>query len=350
MSEIFSVADTPASRQMLINYVDKYGNIDNSKHNEWQAKLRAKGYPQQTQNVAISNGSECGTDQSVQQLFSMHHVSRGWAVDFIGALIGKLTLDPGQVILSLLPGRSRYHYDFEVSPMLNLNENKNLYNGKIVYKKKILWFIDSQNTLLEGSYNQPANVFPIDKYGGGRYKFPKESMPNFIKNHLTVSDFNFVPTPSAIDLDFGNRTLTDVDYQNSYAYSQYNNRTPFHNFVVERFGASDENRFHTSFSPRNRQFIINQLSNNPTLQNTVLESENLCAKNIEIKGKTPICSDEKNIIFNTGIANYIHWTVTKGANLIDIVGPTNQREIKFNTKPNANGLVEFSLRFGTMEW
>lgn len=39
VSEVFTVADTPASRQMLVNYVDKNYNIDNSVHNAWP------GYP-----------------------------------------------------------------------------------------------------------------------------------------------------------------------------------------------------------------------------------------------------------------------------------------------------------------
>src|SRR5690606_17690790 len=60
-----SIADRPASRQMLINWVNGAGTIDNTMHDQWQTDLRNLGYPTQDniRNIAISNGAECGTTQ-----------------------------------------------------------------------------------------------------------------------------------------------------------------------------------------------------------------------------------------------------------------------------------------------
>lgn len=55
-----------------------------------QATLKAKGYPQKTRNVAISNGSECGTDQNIQDLVTMHATSKGWFIGPVGILLGGL--------------------------------------------------------------------------------------------------------------------------------------------------------------------------------------------------------------------------------------------------------------------
>ena len=338
VSEIFTIADTPASKQMLINYVNTNYNIDNSVHNTWQNTLKAKGYPQLTRNVAISNGSECGTDQNLQNLMSYHYVSKGWFIDIIGSLIGGLTLDPWQVFISILPGQSRYHYDFDAYPITNLNESKQLYYGKIVYKKKILWVVNAQNTLLSGNRNQPSNVLPIDKYGGGKFRFPKNSMPNFIKDNLTVSYFSFVPTPSALDYKFGNITLGENEYQRPYSPVDDKLDIPFANFVAEQIGSSEsENNNHISFSPRNRQFVINQLSGNN--QNQYLTTSYLCGSKIKIGGDALLCGND-NVTYTTGFAPTIQWSVLNGSNLIDITGPSNQSQISFTPKTNANGYVK----------
>lgn len=337
ISEVLTVADTPASRQMLINYIDKGENIDNSVHHAWQASLREKGYPQTTRNVAISNGSECGTDQNMQDLLRMNHTSKGWFIDIIGALVGGLTLDINQVILSILPGQSRYHYNFVVRPMTSLNQNKELYNGSIVYKKKILWVINAQNTLLSGRNYQPQGILPIDKYGGGKYEFPASSLPSIIGSHLSTSSFSFVPTPSALDYKQGYQELTEEDYQKSFSPEDDIHHTPFANFVAEKI--EDKNYHHISFSRRSGQFIINQLSFNPDLQNQKLTTAYLCGSKVKIGGEALLCGNT-SATYTTGFAPYINWSVIEGATLIEMTGPYNQPQISFTPKPGANGLVK----------
>lgn len=48
--------NTPAARQMLMNYVDEDYNLDNSVHEAWQQDLQTIGYPA-IRNIAISNGN-----------------------------------------------------------------------------------------------------------------------------------------------------------------------------------------------------------------------------------------------------------------------------------------------------
>ncbi|MGV4413205.1 alpha/beta hydrolase [Chryseobacterium sp. T1] len=340
ISDIFSVADTPASRQMLINYVNNNYTIDNSVHDTWQNTLKAKGYPQLTRNVAISNGSECGTDQNLQNLLSYHYVSKGWFIDIVGSLIGGVTLDPWQLFISILPGESRYHYDFDAYPMTKLNESKQLYSGKIVYKKKILWAIPAQNTLLSGTRNQPNNILPIDKYGGGKFRFPISSMPSFIKDNASVSYFSFVPTPSALDYKFGNSVLNEEDYQKTYSPVDDASNVPFVNFVAEQIGNSQsENNNHISFSTRNRQFIINQLSGIPSQQNEKITTSYLCGSNVKIGGEAILCGNS-NVTYTTGFAPTIQWSIVEGANLVDVTGPYNQPQLSFTPKQNVKGLVK----------
>lgn len=59
------VSNTPAARQMLINWVNTNFQVDNSWHTQWQTDLRTMGYPAQygIRVVAVSNGSECAITQ-----------------------------------------------------------------------------------------------------------------------------------------------------------------------------------------------------------------------------------------------------------------------------------------------
>jgi hypothetical protein len=64
-----SIADQPASKQMLINFVNGSNTIDNTVHNTWETELKNLGYPQGFTGtpfkfVAISNGSECANPQA----------------------------------------------------------------------------------------------------------------------------------------------------------------------------------------------------------------------------------------------------------------------------------------------
>lgn len=338
VNDVLTLTDTPAARQMLINYVNKNYQIDNSVHNNWQIELKAKGYPQLTRNVAISNGSECGTDQTLEDLLRLYKETGKQHLfsDIIGVLVGVGTWRLDMIVLAALPGSSKYVFDFTARPMTTINDNKQLYNGSIKYKKKILWLIDAQVSLLSGTRNQPANILPIDRYGGGKFILAQEELPGFIKNDLLMTPFGFIPTPSALDYKFGNNTLTEADYQRAYSPVDDASNVPFNNFVAEKM---DANNSHISFSPRNGQFILNQLSANSSQQNQTLTTSYLCGSKVKIGGESILCGNAK-ATYTTGFAPYIQWTVLAGSSLIDVNGPTNQPQISFTPRNNARGAVK----------
>lgn len=338
VGDVLTLTDTPAARQMLINYVNKNYQIDNTIHNNWQNELKTKGYPALTRNVAISNGSECGTDQNIQDLLSLYKETGQQHLfsDILGTLVGVFTLRLDMVLLASLPGSSKYVFDFNSRPMLNLNENKQIYRGNIKYKKKILWAIDAQVSLLSGSRNQPANVLPVDKYGGGKFILAQGELPDFIANNVQMTPFSFIPTPSALDYKYGNSPLTESDYQKSYSPSIDSER-PFSNFAAEKI---DTNNTHISFSSRNSEFIINQFST--YTQDNYSSTAYLCGSKVQIGGNTIICDNTKNT-YTTGFAPIIQWSVLTGAGLIDINGPTNQPQLSFTPKAYANGAVKLQV-------
>lgn len=339
VNDILTLTDTPAARQMLINYYDKNYNIDNSIHNNWQNELKAKGYPQLTRNVAISNGSECGTDQNLTDLIriDMETRDRHGINGLIASLLGVAMHDVDMIILSSIPGSSKFVFDFTVRPMTNLNENKQIYSGKMTYKKKILWVLNAQTTFMEGSRNQPSGVFPMDKYGGGRFAFDRTQLPNSIKDNVTITPFSFIPTPSALDVYSGNQVLTENDYQRPYSPVDDAAKVPFANFVAEKVGINAD---HITFSQRNGDFIVNQLSTNTAVQNQKITSSYLCGTKVLIGGDNVLLCSDEGATYTTGFAPNIQWSVPTGASLVNITGSTILPQISLNAKTNATGYVQ----------
>ncbi|WP_223605692.1 T9SS type A sorting domain-containing protein [Chryseobacterium sp. OSA05B] len=337
INDVLTLTDTPAARQMLINYADGNYQLNNTIHDNWQNELKLKGYPQLTRNVAISNGSECGTDQTLSNLLRLYKETNKQHMfsDIIGALVGVATNRLDMILLSSVPGSSKYVFDFTVRPMTQLNAGTQVYNGSIKYKKKVLWLINAQVTLLGGSRTQPGGILPIDKYGGGKFKLAQNQLPSYVTDNLTTTPFSFIPTPSALDYKSGNTVLTEADYQRPFSPIDDAANVPFANFVAEKVDANQE---HITFSARNGQFILNQLSTNTAVQNQKITSSYLCGSKIKIGGDAASCGATP-LTYTTGFAPSISWSIVNGAGLVDINGPTDLPQITFTPKPYANGNV-----------
>lgn len=62
--QTLSLADQPASRQMLMNRIDINYNTNNTDYQNFQTELRTQwAFPANIRCVAISNGNECAIDQ-----------------------------------------------------------------------------------------------------------------------------------------------------------------------------------------------------------------------------------------------------------------------------------------------
>lgn len=339
VGDMLTLTDTPAARQMIINYVNRHYQIDNSVHDNWQNILKAKGYPQQSRNVAISNGSECGTDQTLADLVRLYKETSqpNFLSDIIGSLIGVATSRLDMIILSSLPGSSKYVFDITAKPMTQLNASNQIYNGSIKYKKKILWLVNTQVELLNGAASQPSGILPFDKYGGGRFMLAMSEIPSAVASDLTVNEFSFIPTPSALDYKRGNVVLTEADYQKPFSANEPGDvsQIPFANFMAETV---DQNNGHIRFSNRSGLFLQDQLSSFSGDHSTIRASAYLCGDKIKIGGVSSSCGGSP-LSFTTGFAPTINWSVVQGQTLVDIVGPTNLPQITINPKPNANGNV-----------
>ncbi|WP_276482987.1 hypothetical protein [Paraflavitalea pollutisoli] len=147
------VYETPAARQLLTYYVIRQGNgftMYNNAHDQLYNTLKGMGYPVNTRNVAIANGSECGAGLPLTPGNDLLRLSGHYNTTLLGsllftipaALIGSHTNFP-QFLLGIIPGRNDIKCSFRVktTPASGTTE---VYNGKVWYEKKILWLIPRQ--------------------------------------------------------------------------------------------------------------------------------------------------------------------------------------------------------------
>lgn len=305
VGRVLYLNSAPAARQMLINYVDDNYQIDNSIHNDWQNQLKLKGYPQKTINVAISNGNECGVDQNLQDVLVVQKETDDAHLfsDVLGSILGGMLGRFDMATIAKLPGSSNYSYNIAVRPMSDFNANKQIYFADIKYKKKILWLINSQVTLLNTSMLQPSGILPIDKYSGSIYQYSAE-LPGFNIEGVSLNRFGFVPTASSLDYKSGSIQLNESDYRKAFSPIDDASNVPFSNWVVEP-NSSIFHR-HISFSDRNAQFIINQLSG--TNQDQKITSVNTCANYYKINGPSSFCSSATFSISNLPAGYTVQWS------------------------------------------
>lgn len=353
-----SLADQPASKQMLINFVNGSNNIDNSVHNTWQTELKNLGYPNgftgtPFRKVAVSNGSECATPQEFNPGANLlTYYGKGntrvlgdlagiWLIPTAGALLGQpLSL------LGVIPGRNDFILDFAVNAQADGISNQ-VYKGKITYTKKILWVIPLTVNLTNRSYNSSSATFPYDYFPGGFYLIDRDlnnsSIQNvFFKYNVVANNkrtFNFVPTVSALDIGSNNVTLTKTDYLTKYIGATppaAPKNTPFQNFITANF-IGKVNEQHISINRRNGDWIAAELNSNPQIANC----NELCS-NITISGSPSMCAPTTYSVSGySGTATYLWSSQPQG--IVSITPTGNGSQATISKIQNGNTTISVTI-------
>jgi hypothetical protein len=352
----FSLADAPAARQMQYNWINRSYQLKNFIHDAWQLELSNLGYPQGytgqiIRNVAIANGSECGTTQPNNGNI-MSYIKDAGRDTFLSNYIGildavygaALTTNPLIVVTALFPGNSYWEIDFQSKYMTTLNENKNIYHGSIKYKKKVFWFIPVSITVTNKDVNQPTGILPYDIYGGGFQQTDVSNIP-LAGSTLQSNAFGFIPTASALDVGRGTTTINDNDYRRFYigALPPVSPKdTPFQNFVThfDQFNPNNNNSSHISFNRRNGNWLRTELNTSIAIELT--NCSNFCS-NAQINGSDFLCTTGTYSVTNE--ATSANWSISEGNSLVTF--STNGNQITLNqTNQNQSGNVTLTVTYG----
>ncbi len=361
-----SILDQPATKQMLMNLVNNFSNIDNNISSDFYNELKGKGinptvnfgYPINCRNIAISNGAECGIIQGFNagdDLLSYNLSNKlpflqNLLVPFAGFLGAGVyqSLSFGAIgFVGLLPGSSRYSIEFNAKS-IPYGAGNQIYKGKISYTKKLFKIFGWAPTITVNITNvqktQPNGVLPIDHYAGGRYDTTIFTAGVTLPAGIYIRDrFNFIPTTSALDIGNGNVYLNDNDYKMAYVGATppvAPKNSPFANFSTdfEKSNPNASNKMHISFNSRNGEWLANELNIAPITTNCSY----MCSSS-PIIGTDFICSSSTYTVPNG--ASFYNWSVSQSSNLVSITG-NGSPNITLTALPNASGTITLSLTMG----
>lgn len=220
------IVHSNAARQMLVNYVDFGGYLNNSLHDSWQKELAELGFPQgdkgkQFKMSAIANGGYSNNVTASSYLdanFSASSDILNLPVlsELSSVIIGVGLEDLWSGLLNLLPGKSTIKGSFQINP--GTAAGAKITEIQLKYMKKLLWTVDISRTVF--SYRQympgglaydifPSSTFSIDKKsidGSRGEKIPVIGKFNY--NINVATSIPFVPTSSALCVGAGKSTLT----------------------------------------------------------------------------------------------------------------------------------------------
>lgn len=365
ISNYLSILDMPASRQLLENWSTTAYTLDNTWHNNFYNELRAlnsnSGYPQQggIRNIAISNGSECGTPQTYNAGDHLVNVQMDEKLSFlentvfyvlsplIGAVAG-LTADPDFFKIGLLgrvPGSSRFIIDVQAKA-LSYTSGAHIYKGLIRYKKKILLVFNSQVSITNENKYQPSGILPYDYYGGGFFDTSEQSdIIDVGIGNITVEvedKFSFIPTASALDIKQSSNNLNDSDYLKSYSGGLLTPTTLFDNFTTAFTAPNDlnnNNEEHLELNLRNGDWLAAEIDTGTAIQFT--DCSYICNE-AEILGTDEVCSSATYSVPSGG--TFYNWSITEGSGIATLSG--SGTTVTLNRIGTNSGNVTIRIEYG----
>lgn len=183
----------------------------------------------------------------------------------------------------------------EVNAFNNI-PNSTIYYGKIQFKKKILWLINSSVTFSETTVKTPQVLLPLDGAPGGLYNI-SNIIDMLDPTDIKQPDFCFVPTVSALALNNWESVLTtNLQGQDLFAQGATD-------FEYISYPLNDSER-HTLFYSSN-SFLINQLKDKPIYPNSFQVS---------------FCGTQTLTIKNP-LNHTLYWTASDNA--FSVTSPTN---------------------------
>ena len=365
VSNYLSLLDTPATKQLLKNRSTSSYTIANTDHDSFYNDLKNKGvsgsggYPVNSRNIALSNGSECGDTQDF--LPGDHLVNYQWnkGLSFwgdllsliynpLGGIIGGFFVDSdlyGVAILGLIPGHSKYNVDFQAKSIPYGTGNQ-IYKGVISYTKKILWFIPVTVNITNVQKNQPSGILPFDTYGGGFYNINGFIDTNNLPSGAFIRDrFGFIPTASALDIGKNNVSLIDSDYLKSYVGANPPSapkNSPFDNYSTEfdKINPNAGNYQHISFNTRNGNWLATELDNIAN-NNEILNCTYIC-NGIKISGSNSVCIGDSKVysVSNLPSNTIINWSISPSGGFT--LTP-NGSSVTVTPNGNFNGVATLSI-------
>lgn len=262
IKEVYDFAHSTAVKQLLVNYVNPNGELDNSYHENFISTLRTMGFPKGDPGCDIVNLAICHSGNGSLQYTSgqsLLHLNEKLVEGFLAYFIYLLT---GQETYKLFRGIGsdvNIYGKIDIKPFISsgnkVAEIQLTYNKKILSKEKTF-------TILSSNYHAPSSIPYYDSVPASLYNL--SNLPSDFSSFVNMVDLAdkvaFIPTVSAINLKNG-IGLSSFDYNRDY-YSyppDYQSETPFMSVKLEN--QPEMHVFDSSLVPETLNWVINMTEN-----------------------------------------------------------------------------------------
>ena len=274
LDRVEKVLRSGAAEQLLKYSYSNNGSILSAVHNNFFSTYQSQGYPVNCRNVAVSNGSECGTTQPFAPNQSILYINESFRISYVFdaatswlqafAIFTNRPLVGLYAPLSLLSTRTSFEIQFDVRTLPNQNSDR-IYYGRIGIKRKILGLFNVNANLINRSLYSNPSILPYDGAPGGSMAIKNSGlgMPATLEEYFSIPSFCFIPTVSALDIGGSAGAINYSRLNSGYSRdtppaSPY--ASPFANFVT----TVNRNESHVTFTPRNGDFILKELAGTTT--------------------------------------------------------------------------------------
>ena len=261
-------AYSTAAQQMLLNYVDPAGNLNNNVHIQWQKELNNLGFPngdtgKEFKRLAIANSDY--TLPNIETPLLYCDLSAGSNITtavapLLSAVTVVLLQDVVAGLLVMLPGRDEVKGVFECLPATTIGGKITHIN--IGYKKTFLWTIPISKTVFSYDRYHSGNclydTYSASRWGVENINIPSGSTYSSILGYYgtdikLASGIPFVPTASALAVGDG---ISNSPAQFSIAPT--GNVSPFGEaYYMESIAG---NQMHISISSDAKTWLESQLT------------------------------------------------------------------------------------------
>lgn len=231
---LYDMMHAQSVKQMLMNYVDTDGILNNSTYNEWQHILNEKGFPQGDNGVGINNLAIANGGKIIGNKIDNKHylLVDGYAktktlTEILLPILSRLggyEIATSAALLNLpfitdlltMWGSSMIEWHAEINP-LSKHGASSLSNIRVSYTKKYLWLRSKTFPIFNKNASIPSNIVHYaDDYYSSYYNISRQgtifdridTLPSNplleLENRIALTNrFAFVPTSSALCYKFG---------------------------------------------------------------------------------------------------------------------------------------------------
>lgn len=237
---ILNTLHSDAAKQMLLQYVNQQGNIDNSYHNDWQAELNQLGFPQGDnglgiENLAIVNGGVFNLSDALADGHLLYTNLNASSFELVSSFLLYVTYKIAYKLFNNYGEQIDLIYEdikdsqetwlgfqgnIEVNPLTQTSAGYLLSKLKLQYTYWPFWSNKPRTySIFNSEVSTPYNMSGYDDYYGSKYGLgaltysdSQEGWAGEYAYDLGIAEsFMFIPTASALahndGLAYSNRHL-----------------------------------------------------------------------------------------------------------------------------------------------